>query len=113
MYILYDYYSYIYINNELQEAAMQSDQLESMAHLSSNSPLKYRLMSETLNDLKRIMSEAEQSVDDMLSILGGYVNILERDASTPVPPPDVSERGFDEDLDLKGPDVPADTGEVS
>ena len=24
------------INNELQEAAMQSDQLESMAHLSSN-----------------------------------------------------------------------------
>ena len=94
------------MNDEVRELLKQADLLESAAHLPTNSVLKYRLMSETLSDLKTTMSEAEQSVDDMISILGGYIKLLERESPTPLPAPVNPAYDFKEDPDLKGPDVP-------
>mgnify|MGYP003120576812 CR=1 FL=1 len=77
--------------------------------LSSESVLKYRLLAQSLNSVKTIVSEATQSIDDMLSMLDGYVGLLEPKpepaAPLPVAEPPVH-HSFREDPDLQGPDVP-------
>jgi len=74
------------IKKEIEEAQAEAVQAEAIVHLSSESALKYRLLGTSLTDLKRVLVDADQSIDDMISILGGYVGILEPKPTTPVPP---------------------------
>jgi hypothetical protein len=74
------------IKKEVEEAQAEAVQAEAIVYLSSDSVLKYRLLGTSLNNLKRVLADTEQSIDDMISILEGYVGLLEPKPATPVPP---------------------------
>lgn len=79
------------ISNNVHEAADAS-------RVKSSSALKYKLLLEMVGDVKSGLSELEQSIADLESILKGYIGILtSKKASTPLPAPDA---------DIAGPDAP-------
>ena len=69
--------------------------------------LKYELLTESLSELKAMVVESNQSIEDLISMLGGYMSILDPkpEPAAPLPAGNPPTRGFENDPDLKGPDV--------
>ncbi len=76
------------IRKEIGKVSELSMDAESASEIVSNSALKYQLVLEMLLEIKRQVSDIDQMVEDMSSILNGYVGILEPKPSTPVPAPE-------------------------
>ena len=79
------------------------------ASVETGSALKYKLLLEMLQEVKTNLTEVDQTLVDVASILGGYINILEQPdepAPTPVAPAPAKPKPDSYDDDLAGPDVP-------
>ena len=67
------------------------------SRLDSKSATKYKLISETLAELKVMLMEVGRSLEDVSAIIGGYINLLEKEDETP---------NIIDDSDIEGPDMP-------
>ena len=95
------------VKSEIENAKKAANQAEAIAHLSKDSVLKYELLTESLSELKAMVTESSQSIEDLISMLGGYIGILDPkpEPAAPLPVAESPARGFENDPDLKGPDV--------
>jgi hypothetical protein len=71
--------------SKAEQEAVKGAEAIAWLKLSSESPLKYKLLKQSLVTIKEMINEASLSIDDMLSILEGYIGLLEPSPTTPVP----------------------------
>ena len=98
------------LESESKLVATLAGQAAQLARLVSeievNSGMKYKLLLQLLQEMKINSAEMDQTIIDIAHILDGYIGIVDKESTTPVPAPQSApaKPQFD-DSDLAGPDV--------
>jgi hypothetical protein len=98
------------LESESKLVATMAEQAAQLARLVSeievNSGMKYKLLLQLLQEMKINSAEMDQTIIDIAHILDGYIGIVDKESTTPVPAPQPApaKPQFD-DSDLTGPGV--------
>jgi hypothetical protein len=95
--------------SEIEEATRLSYEATATAEINYNSAMKHKLVLEMVNKAKNQFDTAHESLVDVTSVLGSYINILEPQPPNPISQAHNTIQDTLNQLEQKGPESGPDT----